>query len=108
MLKDMTRYGARIEGITSPEIGEAITLMLPGQPARMAFVMWTRGTTSGLEFGDPLHAEIFDAMIRDFAIGRQPGTPDVVSARPPARHPIAPPILPPLPAAAEATARVAA
>ncbi|WP_353228447.1 PilZ domain-containing protein [Novosphingobium sp.] len=72
MLKDMTRFGARIEGLASPEMGEAITLMLPGEPPRMAFVMWTRDRTSGLEFADALRVESFEAMIRDFAIGRQP------------------------------------
>jgi len=75
MLKDMTRFGARIEGLIAPEPGEAISLMLPGEPPRLAFVMWTRGGASGLEFGDPLPAESFDAMIRDYAIGRQPWPP---------------------------------
>jgi hypothetical protein len=72
MLKDMTRFGARIEGLMNPELGEAISLILPGEPPRLAFVMWTRGGAAGLEFGDPLPAASFDAMIRDYAIGRQP------------------------------------
>jgi hypothetical protein len=72
MLKDMTRFGARIEGISDTALGEAITLLLPGQPARMAFVMWIQGKTSGLEFGDPLPEDTFDTLIRDYAIGRAP------------------------------------
>jgi hypothetical protein len=72
MLKDMTRFGARIEGLAAPEVGEAISLMLPGEAPRLAFVMWTREGASGLEFGDPLHSETFDAMIRDYAVGLQP------------------------------------
>ena len=75
MLKDMTRYGARIEGLKAPSEGEAISLMLPGEPPRLAFVMWAQGSTAGLEFGDPLPAHAFDTMIRDYAIGTQPPPP---------------------------------
>jgi hypothetical protein len=72
MLKDMTRHGARIEGLMAPELGEAISLMLPGETPRLAFVMWTRGGAAGLEFGEPLTRDSFEAMIRDYAVGRQP------------------------------------
>ena len=71
MLKDMTRFGARVEGLDKPHEGEAISLMLPDQPPRMAFVMWTRGGAAGLEFGDPLPGDAFDAIIRDYAVGSQ-------------------------------------
>ena len=71
MLKDMTCFGARIEGLHAPREGEAISLMLPGEAPRLAFVMWSTGTAAGLEFGDPLPATVFDAMIRDYAVGSQ-------------------------------------
>jgi hypothetical protein len=74
MLKDMTPFGARIEGINATEIGEAITLLLPGQSPLTAFVVWIHGTTSGLEFGAPLPDETFDALISDYAIGHAPST----------------------------------
>jgi len=76
MLKDMTCHGARIEGLHAPLEGEAISLMLPGQAPRLAFVMWARGGAAGLEFGDPLPDDVFDALIRDYAIGcPSPPTP---------------------------------
>ena len=75
LLKDMTRYGARIEGIAKLRLGEVVTLMLPGVAARMAFVMWTQGSSAGLEFGDPIEQGAFDAIIRDFAIGQVPPPP---------------------------------
>ena len=75
MLKDMTRFGARIEGLVRPVEGEAISLILPGEAPRLAFVMWTNGSTAGLEFGDPLPGELFTAMIRDYAIGQVPPPP---------------------------------
>ena len=75
MLKDMTRYGARIDGLTAPEPGEAVMLMLPGMAARMAFVMWTDGHASGLEFADPIDEGAFAEIICDFAIGLPPALP---------------------------------
>lgn len=75
LLKDMTRYGARIDGLVAPELGEAVMLMLPGMPARMAFVMWTQGAAAGLEFADPIDEGAFAQIIRDFAIGLPPVLP---------------------------------
>ena len=72
MLKDMTNFGARIEGLDSPVEGEAISLMLPGEAPRLAFVIWSTGAAAGLEFADPLSAEVFEAMKRDHALGSQP------------------------------------
>lgn len=78
MLKDMTRFGAQIAGLAAPHPGEAISLILPGLYPRLAFVMWTRSGTAGLEFADPLPVDVFDAMIRDYAVGLQPPPPPVV------------------------------
>jgi hypothetical protein len=72
MLHDLTRFGARIDGLRAPLEGEAISLMLPGEAPRLAFVMWARGSAAGLEFADPLAPDLFDALIRDYAIGNQP------------------------------------
>lgn len=75
LLKDMTCYGARIDGLVAPEVGEAVMLMLPGMPARMAFVMWADGAAAGLEFGDPIDEGAFAELICDFAIGLPPVLP---------------------------------
>ena len=80
MLKDMTRFGARIEGINATEIGEAITLLLPGQSALTAFIVWIHGRTSGLEFAAPLLPETFDTLISDYAIGRTPPPAPICAA----------------------------
>lgn len=76
MLKDMTRFGARIEGLIAPIEGELVSLLLPDEPARMAFVMWSSGRSAGVEFGDPLPQRVFDALIRDYAIGATPPPPE--------------------------------
>lgn len=69
MLKDLTPYGARIEGLDKQRIGEPITLMMPGLRAKTAYVVWSEPMASGLEFDHPLHDTVFDALICDYAIG---------------------------------------
>ncbi len=80
MLKDMTRYGARIEGLSAPGEGEAISVMLPGELPRLAFVMWADGCVAGVEFADPLCATTFAALIRDYALGGLPVPPGLSAA----------------------------
>ena len=69
MLKDLTPYGARIEGMDKQRIGEPIMLMLPGLKPKLAFVAWSEPMTSGLEFDHPLHEDVFAALVSDFAVG---------------------------------------
>ncbi len=69
MLKDMTTHGARIEGIPRQRIGESITLFLPELAPKLAFVVWSKDKTSGLEFELPLHENVFANLVADFAIG---------------------------------------
>lgn len=75
MLKDMTRHGARIEGIGQQRVGESVTLLLPGLPAVTAFVIWSDPATSGLEFLTPLPIEPYERLIGDYAIGHVPLMP---------------------------------
>ncbi|MEO0032379.1 MAG: hypothetical protein RIS94_2137 [Pseudomonadota bacterium] len=70
MLKDLTPYGARIEGIGSQRIGDVVTLLLPGLKAKTAFVVWSEASTAGLEFDHPLHSSVFDSLVSDYAIGQ--------------------------------------
>lgn len=75
LLKDLTRQGARISGIGMQRVGEPITLLLPGAPrATIAFVMWANSSDAGLEFLDPLDDGLFDALIRNYAIGSRADT----------------------------------
>lgn len=71
MLKDLTPFGARIEGIGLQREGESVTLMLPGLDRAMtAFVVWSEPATSGLEFDIPLEQDDFARLIADYAIGQ--------------------------------------
>ena len=69
MLKDMTTHGARIEGIPRQRIGDSVTLFLPELAPKLAFVVWSKDKTSGLEFELPLHENVFANLVADFAIG---------------------------------------
>lgn len=96
MLKDMTTHGARIEGIPRQRIGDSVTLFLPELAPKLAFVVWSKDKTSGIEFELPLHETVFANLVADFAIGHlqrlEMGRPEVDAAAkaepapPPARH----------------------
>ncbi|MBX9663849.1 PilZ domain-containing protein [Novosphingobium sp.] len=96
MLKDMTTHGARIEGIPRQRIGDTVILFLPELAPKLAFVVWSKDKTSGLEFELPLHENVFANLVADFAIGHlqrlEMGRPEAdaeVRAKPevpPARH----------------------
>ncbi|MCX7285454.1 MAG: PilZ domain-containing protein [Novosphingobium sp.] len=68
ILKDLNQYGARIEGLAKLRIDEPIHLMLPGLQPKMAFVVWSRDKVSGLEFEKPLHHDVFENLVSEFAI----------------------------------------
>lgn len=67
MLKDLTRHGARIEGIEALRPGDGPTLLLPGLPPCDATVAWAAGRVAGLSFDQPLPQGAFDALVRDYA-----------------------------------------
>lgn len=68
ILKDLNQYGARIEGLEKLRIDEPLHLMLPGLHPKTAFVVWSRDRVSGLEFEHPLHDDVFQSLVSDFAI----------------------------------------
>jgi len=65
MLRDITRFGARIDGIGALRKGEWLTLLLPGCPATEATVAWTGGSCAGLMFDTPLPQGSYDTLIVD-------------------------------------------
>lgn len=70
LLKDLTRFGARIEGLDALRKGDCLTLLLPGLPATDATVAWAQGGAAGLLFEFPLDHADLTALIRDFATAR--------------------------------------
>lgn len=71
MLKDLTRFGARIEGIGLLEKDEAVSLALPGCRPSMAFVAWANDHCAGLEFAEPLDHAVFVDLVARYALGCQ-------------------------------------
>ena len=59
MLKDMTPYGARVEGLPDLRMGDEITLLLPELQPKLSTVVWAEGSAAGVEFDHPLHGEVF-------------------------------------------------
>ncbi|MEP7221358.1 MAG: PilZ domain-containing protein [Novosphingobium sp.] len=70
ILKDMTPYGARIEGLSDLRLGDEITLMLPGLQPKTATIVWASGRSAGVEFDHPLHNEVFRSLTKDYARSR--------------------------------------
>ncbi len=67
MLKDLTRFGARITGLDALRNGDGIILLLPGLQATHATVAWADGGAAGLLFEQPLEHADLTGLIRDFA-----------------------------------------
>lgn len=70
MLKDLTRFGARIEGVGRLITDEAVSLALPGCRPAMAFVAWANEHCAGLEFADPLDGNVFHDLVSRHGLGR--------------------------------------
>lgn len=67
LLKDLTRHGARIEGLEGLRQGDGLTLLLPDAPAVEVVVAWAMGRASGLRFEQPIAGEALGRIVRDFA-----------------------------------------
>ncbi len=70
MLKDLTRFGARIEGVGQLETDEAVSLALPGCRPSLAFVAWANDHCAGLEFAEPLENTVFTNLVASYGLGQ--------------------------------------
>jgi len=93
MLRDLTRFGARIEGMEALRKGDGLTLFLPGLPPCDATVAWAMGRAAGLSFDTPLALAGLETLVRDYAPASvQPFTP--ASLPRPAARPASVPLPP--------------
>ena len=63
LLKNLTCGGARIEGINGLRLNDLVALSLPSLKPKDARVVWTVGSSAGLEFERPLHPDIFEELV---------------------------------------------
>ena len=68
MLKDLTPFGARVEGVGALDIDEMVTISLPGCRPSLAFVAWANAHGAGLEFIEPLSADRFDDLVARYGL----------------------------------------
>ncbi|WP_235037686.1 hypothetical protein [Novosphingobium sp. 18050] len=68
MLKDLTPFGARVEGVGPLEIDEMVTISLPGCRPSLAFVAWANAHGAGLEFIEALPADRFDDLVARYGL----------------------------------------
>ena len=69
-LRNLTRGGARIDGIPGLRVGDEITLTIPTLKPKPARVAWVMGGGAGLEFARPLHPDIFESLVLHYAHSR--------------------------------------
>lgn len=87
MLKDLTPFGARIEGVDNLRLDDGLTLLLPGLRALDARIAWIRGRAAGLAFDAAIPQGQFNDLVRDFATGRPESDPPAPIGRPAPRLP---------------------
>ena len=75
MPKDLTRFGARIEGLEGLRRGDGLTLLLPGLQALDADVAWSDGHSAGLSLPCAIPAGAFKDLVHNFAAGRTAADP---------------------------------
>lgn len=68
MLKDLTPFGTRVEGIGALELDEFVSLALPGCRPSLAFVAWANEHCAGLQFVEPLAGSMFDELVRQYGL----------------------------------------
>lgn len=71
VLKDLTRYGTRIEGVGALEADEVVTLGLPGCRPFIAFVAWANAHCAGLEFVEPLPEDLFRDLVGQYGMSNE-------------------------------------
>jgi hypothetical protein len=68
MLKDLTPFGTRVEGVGALELDEFVSLALPGCRPSLAFVAWANEHCAGLQFVEPLAASMFEELLRQYGL----------------------------------------
>ena len=69
LVKDLTRFGARIEGVPGLRKEDWLTLLLPDVQPIDAEIAWVAGTGAGLAFDHAVPIDAFDNLVRNFAAG---------------------------------------
>lgn len=68
MLKDLTPYGTRVEGVGALRIDEMVVIALPGCRPSVAFVVWANAHCAGLEFAAPLGEDHFHDLVARYGL----------------------------------------
>ena len=76
LVKDLTRFGARIEGVSGLRKGDWLTVLLPECQPIDAEIAWVDGRSAGLAFDSAVPAAAYQDLVRNFATSRpQPDAP---------------------------------
>lgn len=80
VLKDLTRFGGRIEINCGLDVDDVVMLTLPGCRPMLAFVAWSSSHGAGLEFSDLLPEATLHDLVSQYRLGQSPARPSSPSS----------------------------
>ena len=60
---DLSQHGCRLEFVERPELDELVWVKFEGLNAIEGLVSWIDGFLVGIEFAQPIHPAVFDALV---------------------------------------------
>jgi hypothetical protein len=61
---DASPYGCKLEFVERPELEERVWVKFEGLDALEGLVVWVGGFVAGVEFVQPMHPAVFDALVQ--------------------------------------------
>jgi len=61
---DLSPHGCKIEFVERPELDERIWVKIDGLDPLEGMVCWTNGFIAGVDFVRPMHAAVFDHVVK--------------------------------------------
>ena len=70
LLRNLTREGARLDGVPGGRPGDVAMIQLPTLAPKAAKVSWVRGDAAGFQFERALHPDVFEILVHEHAVAR--------------------------------------
>ena len=61
---DLSPHGCKVEFVERPNLDERIWIKIDGLDALEGLVCWSEGFVAGVDFARPMHAAVFDLVVK--------------------------------------------
>lgn len=61
---DLSPHGCKVEFVERPQLDEQLWVKLEGIETLQGSVCWIKGHTAGIEFERPVHAAVFELLVK--------------------------------------------